>query len=249
MILYFTATGNSRFVAERLAEKLADENILSINDVVKYGKDKNFFSEKPFVVVAPVYAWRYPRLVENFVREARFEGSDKIYFVATMGAQSGKTAAHLEKICLKKGVIYGGFRGVVMPDDYVISFKMPTEEEAKKIIRKALPAIDAVADVIEKGEKLKRKDYSPFDFLLTGIVNPVFVKHAASDKDYTVNENCVGCGECVEVCPVNNIVVQNGRPAFLHTCIGCCACIQHCPEQALNAKKTAENGRYLCPKI
>ncbi|MSS20168.1 hypothetical protein [Pseudoramibacter porci] len=55
MILYFTGTGNSRHVAEKIAEATGDaiENIavhLKKHDVGSYT------SEKPYVFVGPVYA-------------------------------------------------------------------------------------------------------------------------------------------------------------------------------------------------
>ena len=38
MILYFSGTGNSRYIAELLAEKTKD-NILSLNQLIKHNKN------------------------------------------------------------------------------------------------------------------------------------------------------------------------------------------------------------------
>ena len=48
MILYFTGTGNSKFVADYLAEKLNDET-LSLNNIIKAGGSLVCESEKPYV--------------------------------------------------------------------------------------------------------------------------------------------------------------------------------------------------------
>ena len=58
MILYFSATGNSQYVAERIAKETKDE-IVSLNQLMKQNKQDDLISEtKPFVFVCPTYAWR-----------------------------------------------------------------------------------------------------------------------------------------------------------------------------------------------
>ena len=60
MILFFSGTGNSQYVAKILAEKTKDD-IISINKLVKQGNQKQLVSQgKPFVFVCPTYAWRIP---------------------------------------------------------------------------------------------------------------------------------------------------------------------------------------------
>ncbi|MBN1355607.1 DUF362 domain-containing protein [bacterium] len=42
-------------------------------------------------------------------------------------------------------------------------------------------------------------------------------------------ESCIGCGECVAVCPVGAIHLEEGRVEFDHgTCIGCAECLSAC---------------------
>ena len=56
MVLYFTGTGNSKYVADFLADKLQDEAV-SLNDMLKNNLPRETESEKPFVWVAPIYAF------------------------------------------------------------------------------------------------------------------------------------------------------------------------------------------------
>ncbi len=48
-------------------------------------------------------------------------------------------------------------------------------------------------------------------------------------------EKCVGCGECVEVCPVDVYEIQNEKsvPVNPDECIGCESCIEVCEEDAI----------------
>lgn len=48
-------------------------------------------------------------------------------------------------------------------------------------------------------------------------------------------EDCIGCGECQEICPADAIEIRDGRALFdLDECIGCAECITTCPEDALS---------------
>ena len=91
MILFFSGTGNSKFVAETIAADTGDE-LVSLNEVLKKSVKPAFHSEKPFVLVAPIYAWRLPCPIEALLREAEFTGSDKLYIVATMGSETGRSS-------------------------------------------------------------------------------------------------------------------------------------------------------------
>ncbi|MFW5928789.1 MAG: DUF362 domain-containing protein [Thermoplasmatota archaeon] len=49
-----------------------------------------------------------------------------------------------------------------------------------------------------------------------------------------VNENCIGCGECTEVCFVDAIEIKGGSAVIAEDCRGCGRCIEECPENAIN---------------
>lgn len=48
-----------------------------------------------------------------------------------------------------------------------------------------------------------------------------------------VNENCYGCGDCVEMCPTGAITLQDGISVTdINLCTKCCACVKFCPVNA-----------------
>jgi len=48
-------------------------------------------------------------------------------------------------------------------------------------------------------------------------------------------ENCTGCGNCVEVCPVEAISLQDDRAVIdEETCTECEVCVEECPEGAIS---------------
>ncbi|MDO4489023.1 MAG: EFR1 family ferrodoxin [Eubacteriales bacterium] len=286
MIIYFTGTGNSRFVARRMAEKLGD-TVVSLNETLKtctarvktfqneilrdpelgseavaqetviYDSPKPnginadsliFESEKPYVIVAPIYAWGLPEVVEDMVKRGTFNGSKEIYFVATMGENSGNTDKAMAKLAASKGLNFKGFRGIVMPNNYIVGSKMETPETNEKIIEKAVPVIDEIAAAIENHGTINKTDKTPLAFILSSLVHNMFLKHMNSAESFVVSDACISCGKCAELCCVNNITVNPGEHAqFGKDCINCLACIQACPQKAINIKGKTENSeRYFC---
>jgi NAD-dependent dihydropyrimidine dehydrogenase PreA subunit len=48
-------------------------------------------------------------------------------------------------------------------------------------------------------------------------------------------EKCVGCGECVEICPVEVYELQNEKSVVVkeEECLGCESCIEVCEHEAI----------------
>ena len=75
MILYFSATGNCAFAAKRIAERLGDET-LNLRGRFRENDRSALRSDKPWVVVAPVYVAEMPRIVSERIRNS-LEGGAK----------------------------------------------------------------------------------------------------------------------------------------------------------------------------
>ena len=52
----------------------------------------------------------------------------------------------------------------------------------------------------------------------------------------TVDEDkCIGCGKCVEVCPFNLRIVEEGKSSVdPKLCLGCGRCVDVCPNGAIS---------------
>lgn len=110
LVIYFTGTGNSRYLAEIAAKALEDE-LVCANGWIKENRPADFHSEKPYVFVCPTYAWQIPRVFEDFLDAGRFSGSADCYFLMDCGGGIGNAQAYLRKLCRRKGVELPGRPG------------------------------------------------------------------------------------------------------------------------------------------
>ena len=62
MIFYFTGTGNSLYIAKRIAEITGDA-LVSMNDKIKQNDTQAIHTDNRLIFVVPTYGWRIPRIV------------------------------------------------------------------------------------------------------------------------------------------------------------------------------------------
>ena len=236
MILYFSATGNSGYVAKRIADGLGDERL----DLFDRIRDEDFSpitSKAPLVVVTPTYAWRMPRIVASWMERTPITAPAGAYFVMTCGGSIGNAGAYLKRLCAKKGLAYRGRAGIVMPENYIALFTTPAPAEAKRIIDAAEPAIDRVIECIKAGSALPEHAPSLTDRLSSGVVNDLFYPAFVRAVKFRVTDACISCGMCVRACPLANIRLEGGRPVWGSDCTHCMACINCCPKEAIEYGK------------
>lgn len=249
MILYFSATGNSAHVARELA-RLTGDTVCDLFGRIRSGDRTAMASDRPWVIVAPTYAWRLPHIVEKLIDETPLSGSKQLYFVLTAGSGCGGAAHYARKLCARKDMEFMGCACIVMPENYIAMFRAPGYDRAVRIVKKAQPAIEAAAMAIAAGKALHTRDGGAAGRLLSAAVNRVFFGHIVGDRRFRTTDGCTGCGKCAALCPLSNITIENGRPAWHGDCTHCMACICNCPAEAIEyARASVGQVRYKCPEI
>lgn len=80
------------------------------------------------------------------------------------------------------------------------------------------------------------------DFLKSGFINSIFYGFLVNADGFHIQEaKCVGCGKCAELCPLNNITLTGGKPAWGKRCTHCMACIHRCPTEAIEYKRNTQS--------
>lgn len=248
MILYFSGTGNSEYVAKRIGQAIGDE-VVDLFGKIKTRDCSDMRSERPWVIVVPTYAWRIPRIVRDWISHTRLAGSDRIYFVMTCGSGIGNAGKYLARLCDERKMTYCGCVGIVMPENYIALFETPTEAVALRIIGIADRAIDRVAATIGIGEPLPESRVTLAGRMCSGIVNAAFYPLFVHAGKFRVTQSCVSCGKCSDVCALGNIALVDGKPTWGKNCTHCMACINRCPVRAIEYGRHSKNlPRYVFPK-
>ena len=128
MVLYFTGTNNSRYIAEKIAKSL-NENIICINDKIKDKDTSTILVKDRMIFVLPTYAWRIPKVVEEWIRKTEFLGSRKAWFIMNCGEDIGNAAKYNKDLCDDTLFTYMGTARVVMPENYIAMFDVPDKRD------------------------------------------------------------------------------------------------------------------------
>ena len=241
MILYFSGTGNSRYVAQIINSEIADK-LVSINEYLQNNQLIKVDDEL-IVVVCPTYAWRIPRVVETFIKNSEFKINSKIYFVMTCGSGIANASKYLVQLSKQKHLAYMGLAKVVMPENFITMFKAP--DDPQKIIARSVGFVLELAQIIKAEQYFGETKVSIIDRFLSSLVNRIFYPLFVKAKGFYVNDKCIGCGQCVKLCPLNNLKMVQGKPVWSNQCTQCMACIGGCAKQAIEYRnKTQNKQRY-----
>ncbi len=244
MIFCFSGTGNSKYVAQRIADALED-TLLPMNDLIKAGDTSPIGAGERLVIVTPTYAWRIPRIVRDWLLKTELTGAKQVWFVMTCGSEIGNADSYNRQFCQMKDLVCMGTAQIVMPENYIAMFNAPQTDEARQIVAKAQPDIDRAIAAIRAGQPFPSPRSNLYDRFMSGPVNPIFYSWFVRADAFTVSDACVGCGQCAARCPTNNITLQNGKPVWGKNCTHCMACICYCPAAAIEyGTKSRGKPRY-----
>ncbi len=250
MILYFSGTGNSEYVAKRIAQRTGDE-ALNLFDRLRTDDHSELSSETPWVIVTPTYAWQMPHIVRDWLLSTKLTGDKRIYFVLTCGTSIAGAGIYAKAVASQMGMDYKGTAPVVMPENYIAMFNTPEQDKALEIVDRAEEKIDRIAENINEEVYLEEIGGGRLQSM---IMNWGFYKFIIADRKFHNNENCTACGQCVKVCPTENIYLDGPEgskrhPVWSGRCIHCMACINRCPFQAIEyGSSTETKERYRCPR-
>ncbi|MGI6536318.1 MAG: EFR1 family ferrodoxin [Eggerthellaceae bacterium] len=246
MILYFSATGNSKYVAERIASAFND-TALSIEraDTTIALEDNEMLG-----IVTPVNWWELPVLTREFLEQLKVSNNRDAYtfIVTTYGTTPGCTFDDARKILAKRGIALRAGFSVKMPDNWTPVFDLSDPEKVNKINEEAETYIDDVIGHLrdrDTGNHMQHK----MPYAVRVFTDPL-LNAERKTKKFSVDDSCIGCGLCAKRCPVHAIRIQDGKPVWVKgECALCLRCLHHCPKFAIQYGngKTRQHGQYTNP--
>ena len=244
MILYFSGTGNSRYVAHRLAEELGEYAPV---DITSAPHTINLDHEQ-VIWVFPIYSWGIPPVVMRFMQNVEINGSWRHWMVCTCGDDIGLTHHQWRNIVTIRGWDAGGTFSVIMPNTYTLmrGFDVDPDDVVQKKISAATGRIHDIALCMMQGREPDDVVTGRFAMIKSKVIYPWFVRYAVSPKPFHASTGCSGCGKCASCCPLDNISIVNGHPTWGSDCALCLRCYHTCPSHAIAYGRATKNkGQYL----
>lgn len=175
MIFYFSGTGNSLYVAQKLSRNDNTELV----DIAKALREKNFEYEvkddEKIGFVFPVYFYGLPSLVSEFVDQLIIKCNSKslIYSVITCGGSIGNADKMLKKLLKKKKLELSSSFSVQMPSNYTMMYDVPTKEKQTLVLQEAEKKIEKIVKLLEANKK-GNFAFHGYLFPLAPILYPIY---------------------------------------------------------------------------
>ena len=248
MVFYFSATGNSKYVAERIGREFGGQ-VINISDATRNNEYKyQVEDEEKVFFIFPVYFYGLPNLVSAFIKKVQFTGeTPDVCGIGTYGGSCGAVDRMFKAALKGKEVHFRAFYKIKMVGNYVLMDKMPLPEEQTMILRRADKEIDHCIDAIRF--HFRTSFHSSIGFGAVSKIAYSFYQDKCGTKKFFAENSCIGCGLCQTICPVEAIQMEEGRPVWTkQQCVHCLGCLQRCPVEAIQyGKKTKDRGRYVNP--
>lgn len=252
MILYFSATGTNKYVAEELS-KATGEMLVPLKKLVKEGNYTLEITDgEDFGVVMPTYWEGLPSILLDYLKQVdiKVEGQNHYcYFVATYGCDYGNILSTAKREFAKKNIYFDSLYAARFVDNWSPMFNLKNqlrnrraEEHGKR------QTVDIVKSVVakEQGHDL------PDQMTAFQAESAKATYNSIRRTDYfTLNKDaCISCGLCARQCPTSAIEMQDGKPVWVKSsCTLCLGCFHRCPAAAIDYDHSLSNGQYVFPGV
>lgn len=249
MIFYFTGSGNSYSIAKSLQN---NETLVSIGEAMRNQRFDFKMDSERVGFVFPIYYYNLPQVVVDFIERLTISSKpDYIYAIATCGGTTGAAIDRLNQLLEKKKLRLDASFSVVMPDNYVLMFTMPSQSKIVEMIQSSKPEVEQIKRHVENHDPGDFNEHKGiFPKAVTTLAYPLY-HHGRKTAKFHVLDSCISCTLCEQVCPTRTITMDQGKPKWTtSTCSHCLACIHRCPVEAIQyGRKTGNRGRYLHPDM
>ena len=230
LVFYFTATGNSLFVAKQFSD-----NPLSIPQELK--KDELVYEADEIGFVFPDYVASAPMIVREFVTKGTFK-APYIFSVITYGNASVSVAEWWNDFAKEQGVANNYVQAILMVDVYLPVFDMNEQMAIDKNIDENLAKI--LEDIGAQKNFVAPTDMG---FFTEERLKNMRDHHFSMTADRLLElrkDRCAECLTCADVCPRDNFSLGEDGLQYAGQCEFCLACVHHCPHKALTLKSARE---------
>lgn len=252
VIFYFSGTGNTWFISQKLKEELTKNNYkvncYSIENSTLTNKESlvNLITESHLIIIGyPTYSSNLPLPMQKFINNLPQQHNKNTAVFCTQSLSSSDGAIFIKNQLKSKGYLLQQAIHFVMSNNFYtpLAKLLPAGDYDKiaKRNKKASKKVKYFVSKIIKNEKLTTGD----NFICHLIGNSHRKNYSSTIKKFNdvmyVNNKCTNCNLCVNSCPVNNITNKNNSIQINDNCCLCMRCYNFCPTAAINITSKSED--------
>ena len=241
VICYFSGTGNTAKVVEKYRETLTAHGdtveTYAMEQLLGDAMPEEFLNTLGNVdllgIGYPVHAFNAPSIVLKFVRSLpRQACKTRAFVVSTSGEPLKMNNISSIKTCRllkRRNYDVTNEYHYVMPYNIMFRHTDTMAHRMWKVAQQLIPS-DAKELTDGKAHKLKRVFCGS---LIAWMMRCEHWGGRLNGRHYKVDDKCVQCQKCVNICPTKNITVKDGKLKFGKNCLMCQRCVQLCPKDAI----------------
>lgn len=242
-LFYFSGTGNTWWVSQRLAEALSarefDACAYSIEQATP-DKVADLIETAEIIGLGfPIYGSDAPRIFHDFLKKLPDQTTEKLVLgYVTQAGWSGDGINFLYRPLLQRGYRLRWTIEFNMPNNICLDFfpypYYSDYECFKPQLARVSQQVKIMADRVARGQAWRQNSGLLAAMLAWIQRGPFRLSHDWGRKFWSVDaEHCTSCGLCARQCPVGNIRMVNEFPVYDMRCIYCLRCFNYCPELAV----------------
>lgn len=265
LILYFSGTGNTDYVAKYLQRKLAILSVDSDLGSIEYILPEESTEFELLIIGFPIYAGAPPVFFQQYLNLLPNVNQKGIFVFCTRAMFAGHAINDVYEQLGRKGYIPLDYKIIGMPGSDGLPFMSESSKYVQRALNKDYSDIKEINEFAERiayviGEINRGKNVAAMRrraprgipllnklFQLLWDFGYKFAEKKIKTR-FWADEKCVQCGLCVRQCPSKNISLINGSVTFNTRCYMCMRCINQCPEEAIQiGKGTVNKFRWKGP--
>jgi ferredoxin len=238
LLCYFSGTGNTKHVANILAQAFQQRkcNVDLRPITLPLIKQKISISEYDSIGIGyPVHAFNAPKIVFDFIRSLPTGTKKQIFLFRTAGdplLHAGGTTI-IRSILARRGFKVFYERLFIMPANVLYPFN---PRLSKQLLRHAESQVQFMAKEL-CAQKIRLKSYPKWLHYLASAFSTLETEGTTRlFKYYHVNDHCNLCKICLKSCPMENISIQSNQIKYGRDCAFCLRCVYNCPQEAISLK-------------
>ena len=247
-IIYFSATGNTEKIAKAVTSQIielkASIDEKNITNYLERDALKDFSSYDAIIFGFPIHYWRAPKLVREWLTTLDGKGIKCAVYFTHGGVHVGAAHYDIKRLMDRQNFELVTSAEILGKHTYNLAGwnLMETHPDSKDL------------EIIQEFALMSYKRFIGED---TGRVEFEKPKLSSEELDKMelnfkraipipfreVNE-CSMCGTCEEVCPINAMDKEKGKPNR-RICLRCLRCVVSCPDKVLIMKDMTAQFQFI----